>query len=198
MTDLTLEEKIEHLRKATMEDARADGNRILDQHKASIDQIFEDHKETALRQAQLSIKTEENNSKQQQNKVLSTTLVELKREQGRTQSQLKNQLFQKVRNLVDDYMKSPAYADLLVSYMKQAIAFAKDEPLQVYINASDEAKVPYLAKETGITPTISKEDFIGGTRAVLRNSNVLIDRSFASAIADEQDNFFFSGGSSNE
>ncbi len=195
---MTLEEKIEHLRKATMEEARADGNRILEQHKASIDQIFEDHKETALRQAQLSIKTEEDNSKQQKNKVLSTTLVELKREQGRTQSQLKAQLFQKVRALVDDYMNTPEYTALLVSYINQAITFAKDEPLEIYINATDKDKVAYLEKETGIAPNLSKDDFIGGTRTVLRDSNVLIDRSFASAIADEQDNFFFSGGSSNE
>ncbi len=111
---MTLEEKIEHLRTAAMEDARAEGNEIIQMHKTSIDQIFEDHKEIALRQAELSVKTASDHANQQLNKAMATEQTAIKRAQSRCQHQLKTKLFARIEVLLKEYLQTPEYSELLV------------------------------------------------------------------------------------
>ena len=47
---MTLEEKISHLQTAAMEEARAEGNAIMKQHEAALENIFEQHRIEAIRQ----------------------------------------------------------------------------------------------------------------------------------------------------
>lgn len=42
--------------------------------------------------------------------------IDLKREQGKCQTELKNRLFRRVHVLVDEYMQTEAYTELLSSY----------------------------------------------------------------------------------
>ena len=51
-----------------------------------------------------------------------------------------------------------------------------------------------LEAKTGASLTVSREDFIGGTRAVMQKRRILIDYSFKSALSEEYDNFLFLGG----
>ena len=51
---MTLEEKIENLQAASMEEARAQGNAIIQNHKEALEKLYNEHTETALRQAELS------------------------------------------------------------------------------------------------------------------------------------------------
>ena len=55
---MTLEEKITHLKSTSMEQARAEGNAIIDSHQEALDKVFEDHKAEALRQSETRIKAE--------------------------------------------------------------------------------------------------------------------------------------------
>ena len=48
---MTLEEKISHLQTTSMEQARAEGNAIIDSHREALEKVFEDHKAEALRQS---------------------------------------------------------------------------------------------------------------------------------------------------
>ncbi|MDD3140011.1 MAG: V-type ATP synthase subunit E [Lachnospiraceae bacterium] len=195
---MTLEEKIEHLQSASMELARSEGNNILADHKAALDQIFEDHKTVALRQAELSVKAETNNGKQQINKAMAKSQTDLKRDQGNSQTKLKSKLFDRVRVLLGEFMNTPEYEDVLVKYILQAKHFAGEERMTVYINPSDEALKETLEAKTGVTLTISKEDFMGGARAVIHERNILIDHSFLAALDTEYDKFLFSGGEQND
>ena len=60
---MTLEEKITHLKTTSMEQARAEGNAIIDSHREALDKVFEDHKAEALRQSETRIKAETTNAK---------------------------------------------------------------------------------------------------------------------------------------
>ena len=44
---MTLEEKISHLQTTSMEQARAEGNAIIDSHREALEKVFEDHKAEA-------------------------------------------------------------------------------------------------------------------------------------------------------
>ena len=194
---MTLEEKIAHLQTSSMEQARAEGNAIIDAHKEALEKVFEDHRAEALRQSETRIKAETTNARLSLNQAAAKSQLEIKRRQGKVQQELKDKIFEEVMGLVNDYMKTEAYGDFLVKCIRQAVDFAGQDPVTIYINPSDEAKRPDLENATGAYLTVSAEDFIGGVRAVIRSRNILIDNSFRTQLRNEYDRFIFSGGDGN-
>lgn len=191
---MTLEEKIEHLQTVSMAEARAEGNAIIDNYRAALEKVLEDHKEEALLQSQTRIKGETVNARQQLNQATAKAQLELKRKQGKIQQELKDKIFKETITLIQDYMKTEAYEDFLIKCIHKAIEFADGEPMTIYINPSDEQRRSDLEDASGIRLTISSEDFIGGVRAVIRGRNILIDNSFKTQLRNEYDRFLFSGG----
>ena len=186
---MTLEEKIAHLQTTSMEQARAEGNAIIDSHREALEKVFDDHKAEAIRQAETRVKAETTNAKLMLNQASAKSQLEIKRRQ-----ELKDKIFDEARSLVDDYMKTEAYTDFLIKCIKQAGHYAGTDPVIIYLNPSDETKRPELEDATGVHLTISAEDFIGGVRAVIRARNILIDNSFKTQLRNEYDKFMFLGG----
>lgn len=195
---MTVEEKISHIREAAMEEARARGNEIIDQHQKALEGVFKTHKQEAVMQADTRIKTETASARQQLNTVTSKGQLKLRRQLSRVQNELKNKLFEEVREMAEEYMKTEAYKELLVSYIAKAARFADGNPLTIYINSSDEDKQEFLEKRTGMTVTVSEEDFLGGIRSIIPGRNILIDHSFSGALEKEYEEFTFKGGVTGE
>lgn len=191
---MTLEEKIAQLQTSSMEQARAEGNAIIDSHREALEKVFQDHKAEAVRQSETRIKAETTNAKLLLNQAAAKSQLEIKRRQGKVQQELKDKIFEEVSGLVSDYMKTEAYMDFLVKCILQAEHFAGQDPVVIYLNPSDEQKRPDLEDATGVHLTISAEDFIGGVRAVIRSRNILIDNSFKTQLRNEYDKFLFLGG----
>lgn len=191
---MTLEEKLAHLQSSSMEQARAEGNAVIDSHKAALEKIFADHKAEAKRQAEIRIKAETTSAKLSLNQAAAKAQLEIKRRHGKVQQELKDKIFKEAEALVKDYMKTGDYDYFLIKCIRQAKAYAGDDPVVIYINLSDTDKRAALEKETGAELTISKEDFMGGMRAVIRSRNILIDNSFKTQLRNEYDRFLFSGG----
>lgn len=191
---MNLQDKLAHLQEAAMTEARLQGNAIIEQHKKALEGVFEQHKAEVLRQSETRIKAETTSVKQQLNMATSKAQLELKRELGKTQNALKVELFQEVSELLQDYMKTEEYKKLLVEYIEKAASYAGGAELTIYINPTDEDKKAYLEEHTGMTLTVSREDFVGGVRAVIREKNILIDHAFKGAIEREYQKFLFKGG----
>lgn len=191
---MTMEEKMSHLQAAAMEEARAEGNAILQQYEDALMGEFEQHRTEALRQSQTRVRSEKVRAGQQLNMAMSKAQLELKRELGKTHDELKNELFREVLEMVREYMKTEEYLHLLVRDIKKAAKFADGAAMTIYINPTDADKKAYLEEQTGMTLTVSKEDFIGGVRTVIREKNILIDRAFKGALEDEYHKFVFKGG----
>ncbi len=191
---MNLNDKTAYLQEAAMTEARLQGNAIIEQHRTALEGIFEQHKAEAIRQSETRVKAETTSVKQQLNMATSKAQLELKRELGKTQRELKAELFDEVEQLVQEYMKTEEYKNLLVSYIEKAAKYAAGSELTLYINPSDADKKAYLEEHTGMTLTVSREDFIGGVRAVIREKNILIDHAFKGAIEREYQKFVFGGG----
>ncbi|MBE5062617.1 V-type ATP synthase subunit E [Lachnospiraceae bacterium DSM 108991] len=177
-----------------MEEARAEGNEIISAYKTALEKVFEDHKKEAVRQSQTRVRAESTNARQQKNQAMAKAQLDLKRQQGKVQQELKNKLFAEVADLVRDFMKTPDYDAFLVKCIESALEFASGEEMTIYINPSDRDKKEKLEEKTGAVLTVSAEDFMGGVRAVLRGRNILIDHSFKASLENEYDQFIFSGG----
>ena len=191
---MTLEEKITHLKTTSMEQARAEGNAIIDSHREALDKVFEDHKAEALRQSETRIKAETTNAKLALNQALAKSQLEIKRKQGKIQQELKDKIFEEAQDLIHAFMKTEAYDDFLIRCIRSAVRFAGTDPVTVYINLSDEKKKTALEDATQVHLSVSAEDFIGGVRSVIRSRNILIDNSFQTQLKDQYDNFIFEGG----
>ena len=191
---MTLEEKFAHLQSNSMEQARAEGNAIIDSHREALEKILEDHKAEARHQAETRVKAETTNAKLTLNQATAKAQLEIKRRQGKVQQELKDKVFDEAKSLVHDYMQTEAYNDFLLECIRQAVKYAGSDPVVIYINPSDEAKKSALEEKTGAALTVSREDFIGGVRAVIRSRNILMDNSFKTQLDNEYDRFLFLGG----
>ena len=191
---MNLREKTEHLQDVAMTEARLQADAIVKQHKDALLKVFYQHKQEAIRQSETRIKAEVTTGRQELNLAATKAQLELKRELGKTQNELKKVLFEEVEQLIHEYMKTEEYTELLVSYIEKAVKFAGDAATTLYINPTDADKKEYLEGRTGMTLTVSREDFIGGVRAVIREKNILIDHAFKGAIEREYNKFLFRGG----
>lgn len=191
---MTIEEKIDHLKNAAMEEARAEGNAVMQKHRDTLNHLFEAHKAESIKQSETRVKAESTNARRQLNTASSKSQIELKRELGKTQKELTKRLFSEVEQLLIKYMRTEDYKRLLISYIEDAAKFAGKEELVLYINPTDEDKKEYLEEHTGFALTISREDFIGGVKAVIYGRNILIDHSFKGALEAQRAQFLFEGG----
>ena len=191
---MTLEEKLSHLQSSSMEEARAEGNAIIDNYREALEKVLKDHKEEMRWQAETRIKAEQSNARHMLNQANARTQLELKRKTGKVQVELKDKIFKEAHALVEEYMQTDEYEAYLVKSIRKATEFAPGEDMTIYINPSDEPRLSSLEKATGTRLTVSSEDFIGGTRAVIRERNILIDNSFTTLLRNEYDKFIFSGG----
>ena len=180
---MTLQEKTAHIKDAAMLEARMQADAIVGQHRKALENINEQHKAEILRQSETRIKAEVTLAKQQFAMAASKAQLELKRELGKTQKQLKKEIFREVEEKLQEFMKTEGYKRHLVSYVEKAAKFAGGEEMTLYINETD-----------GMTLTVSKEDFVGGVRAVIHGRNILIDYAYKGALEREYQNFTFKGG----
>lgn len=60
---MTLEEKLTYMQTVSMEQARAEGNAIIDAHREALEKIFSDHKSEMMRQAENAHKSRDDKCK---------------------------------------------------------------------------------------------------------------------------------------
>ncbi|SCP96421.1 V-type ATP synthase subunit E [Anaerobium acetethylicum] len=195
---MNLEEKLKHFEEVSIEEAQLQSEKIISDHKAALDQIFEEHKEKKLRQSALQIKTESERLQRLKNKELSSEQLLLKKTFNIKQKELVEMLFAELTNLLGDYTSTSEYDALLIRQINQAKAFARGEEIIIYIDPADSSRHRSLEVATNTKLTVSEYSFMGGTRAVIPSKNVLIDNSFASRISELKTEFTFNGGVSNE
>lgn len=191
---MTLQERTEHLKDSAMLEARKQANEIVEQHRKALENVNEQHRAEAVRQSETRIKAEITGARQQLNMAASKAQLELKRELGKTQKRLKRELFREVEEKLQEYMKTEEYKKALVAYIEKAARFANGQAMTIYINPTDEDKKQYLEEHTGLSLTVSKEDFKGGVRAVIHERNILIDYAFKGGLEREYQKFAFKGG----
>lgn len=191
---MTLEEKIQNLQKVSMKEARAEGNVLIKGHADILSRRLSEHQDTMRMQAESKIGHEKARTKARLNREIAEYQLSLRRDLNEYQEALKKKLFLRVRELLADYMKTDAYLDLLCRQIRESMIYADGDESVIYIDPSDEYLKIKLEERTGASLSVSKENFIGGIRAVIRTKNILIDRSLSSALDKEYADFLFRGG----
>jgi vacuolar-type H+-ATPase subunit E/Vma4 len=189
---LTTEEKLKHFLDTCMENVRMRSSRMLDEYTSALEKSFEDHKRDARHRTQLQIRQETERIERDINRQVSAGQLEIRRLLGRRQEELKEQLFAKLKERLDDFVKTPEYEKLLERQIQNAIDFAKGQAVLIYLDPSDKDKADgFAARYPKADFKLSSYSFFGGTRAVIPSHNVLIDNSFKTRLAEAKESFHF-------
>ena len=191
---MTIEEKLQHFYDVSVEEASGSANQALEEHKKHPAKMFSDHKQTRQQDAQAQIKAETENAKREVNKALSAQQLTLKRNLTARENELKDELFVEVKERLTQFMSTTEYEDYLVRKIKEAVDFAKDDELFIFLSPEDEGLKHTMMARTGFPVQISKEPFIGGIRATIPSKNILIDNSFMESLHTLRKEFSFDGG----
>lgn len=191
---MTTEQKLQHFYDISVEEAHKESEKMLDDYKKELEKQFDLHKKEKSLEADSLMKAESQRAAREINKALSSSQLEIKRHWSKKQDELKESLFIEVLDKIHDFMKSPAYKEYLIRKIQEAVEFAEEDELSIFIAPCDQSKLDDLSKKTGAALLVSQEDFIGGMKATIPHKNILIDNSFKSALENAKHNFTFDGG----
>ena len=174
---MTTEEKLQHFYEVSMDTAREEATKVLDEYKAALETEMERHKQEKQAASESQFKIDSDNAAREINKALSAEHLHIKRKLSKKQQKLKESIFAEVEELLDDFSKKPEYTDWLENKIKQSLEIAENDSVQIYLTAKDSAKAEELTKRTGITPLISETDFLGGIRAAVSYTHLTLPTS---------------------
>ncbi len=180
---MTIEEKMEHFKNVSLDNASAKSNDILTAYKQSLDEQFEKHKETALLESKSVESAKLNAVRLEVKRELSKVQAEVRRTVTLHQNKLKSQIFSAVVEKLNAYKKTEEYKKELISQINK---------IEFYIDSSDESLLSDLQSHTGADIKISTVPFIGGCKAIISDKNMLVDNSFKTKLAEEQEKFTIS------
>ena len=200
---MTTEEKLQHFLEFCMEDARTRSAKMLDEYTAALEQTFLEHQEDAKRRAKQQVTLESEQIERESNKQLSLKQISMKREFGQKQDELKETLFLELTEMVEAFVDTPQYTELIQKQIKEAKALAGKEFITIYIDPADEEKIRNLSLPESADIRVSEYSFMGGTRAVIPSRHILIDHSFQTKLAEAKRDFRFDikdlmGGTEND
>lgn len=191
---MTVEEKLQHFYDVAVGEARKEADDMLEEHRQALAAQLDAHREEKLRQAQDDIRAEIDHAKREVNKTLSAEQLLIKRNWTKRQNELKERLFEEIKEKLEAFMASPEYEAYLAEKIHKAKAIAGDSTLEVFVTSKDAPRVPALTAKCGLPIQVSEEPFMGGIKAVLPEKNILIDNSFLDAFVTLKKEFKFDGG----
>ena len=194
---MNTEEKLQHFYDLSIDSAKEDAQKLIDTQQNTLDHLFDEHVETKHRQAEAELKAESDKLKRDFNKDISAEQLQIKRQLSEVSDNLKDKLFLEVADKLKSFKETPDYKDMLLRQVGAAVDFAGSDPMNIYIDASDEQYLDVLKNkftDEHIAFYLSKESFGGGMRAVIRSKNILIDDSFLSLSSEAKEKFTFDGG----
>lgn len=186
---MTLDEKLEHFYSSVIDSATKQNIEIVEDYKKTLQKNYDERKEAALRKAEANYRVASDHIIRERNRRISAEALETRRKVLEKTAEYSDIVFSDVRSKLDDFMKTPAYIELLCAWITSANEFASGDALTIYINPTDAEKKALLEEKTGIALTISNRDFIGGIRAVIPSNNILIDHSFFTKLEEAKSNF---------
>lgn len=188
---MTTEEKLKHFLEASIESATNQSTKLIDDYTEALNKIFEEHKADMERKTALQIQLGRDSLEREINKELSREQIQIKRESTKKQTELKDMFFNEVRDLLEEYMSTPAYQQLLIRQIREAAAFAGEDQIVIYIDPADSSELYSLETATHTHLVVSETSFMGGTRAIIKSRNILIDNSFETQLKEAKEAFTF-------
>ena len=102
---MTIEEKLQHFNDYAMEEARTQSAEQVDDYRAAMEKIFQEHKEERCRQEELQIKIETEQIVRDNNKAFSQEQLQIKQMLRHKEEELKEKIFVELKDLLGRFME---------------------------------------------------------------------------------------------
>lgn len=188
---MTIEEKMEHFRTLSLESANNQSVESLISYKKSLDDELEIHKETAKQLSEDSKRARMNQVRSESKKSLASSQMAIKKQITGKESEIKSNVFDLVRKKISEYRKTPDYIELLKSQISNIVKDYSDLDITIYIDSEDAHLLNTLKESFQVNIQVYDKDFLGGTRTIVPEKNILIDLSFKTRLVEEQERFTF-------
>lgn len=185
----SIEEKLKHFTTVTIENVNDECEKSLAEHKEMLDKRYEEHKKEQLRISKLKAKTLQDEIERKASKEYTEEQLLIKRALTKKQEELKEMLFNKVREKLMKYRETPAYIELLAREIEEAKGIARGENVEIYIDKADENMIEKLEERCHVKLHMAEKTYMGGIRAEIPKKNILIDHRFETEIEELREEF---------
>ena len=155
---MTIDEKLQHFYEVSLDEAREDAARAIQDHKDYLQKVLEEHKQSRTQTAEAEVKAETEHVRREVNKALSSEQITLKRNWSLKQNELKETLFAEVKNRVQQFTATPEYQDYLCRRIREAKDFAEDDEILIFLSSNDKELLDSLTARTGCPLQVSRRD----------------------------------------
>ncbi len=91
-------------------------------------------------------------------------------------------LFSQVEKILVQFRTTDTYKRRMTEWIAEVMALADGQEVELELSPSDEALLPVLTEQAGVTPLVSQEEFFGGFRCRIVALNRYLDESFATKL----------------
>ena len=100
-------------------------------------------------------------------------------------------MFVELESKLIDFKNTHEYKELIIKQIEEVKKVAKEDKFIVYIDKSDADMIEELSSNTGTHIEVSKNNIMGGIKAIIEEKKILIDYSFKSKMQEEKADFVF-------
>lgn len=184
-------EKLNLFYEAALNAANERSSQDMREFSVSMEQMVAEFRKQKREEMEARYQTEAGNLLREKNRRVSEAQTEQKRLLNGYQQEKKAVLFAAVEAKLAEYRKTPGYQGYLAEKIRMAREFARQEPVEIYLDAEDASKKEALERECGCGLLVGEKSFGGGIRAKVPSKNILIDESFETKLNQERDAYSF-------
>lgn len=186
---MELEEKIQHFYEETILDVNEKSKQELAEYRELLEQEFASYeRETRNNFDSLSRTAPEALKKSCRQEISKVTLTQ-KYMLAQKEAEYTEKVFARVQEKLEDFKETDEYPALLRKYIRDAIDFAQEDALTIYLDMDDARFQQEFSEEFGREIKVSEYSFGGGMRALIPAKNILIENSFSTNLQEQLRSF---------
>ena len=184
-------EKLERFSQAVDEEVDSQIQQIIDEAEASKKDILEKANDSSLYIAYDKIKEEIKSITSKYLKIVSKAELDSKRDILLYREEISKSVIENVKSRLIDFTASAEYKNYLIKVAKSEISNSAGEEVIIYLSAGDMKYENDLCNSLGGNISVKNKNNIkiGGLSVYFKNSNILTDKTFDSALQEQKDLF---------
>ena len=178
------EEKLQQIYEDTIKSIDERSRAELSEYEASLTPQLEEYKNSARTAAVYSERQEAENIRKAARQEISKEVIRQKHLLAQKEADYIEKIFAHAVELLNNFRGTDGYKRLIKKYIYEAIEFAKEDELIIYLDLDDGAYKNELEAEFGREIRVSRYSFGGGLRALIPERNILIENSFSAKLQE--------------
>lgn len=192
---ISTEEKLSMFSMKVLDNANQKRNAMLEEFKKGQEEMLQAKELEFLEEAYQRIQESISSIHKEQNEKEASIENEYRIQLLKTRQAIFDDVFQKVNEKLQNFMKSESYKTWLLDSVRRALDEVGESENIIYVNKSDEALVSLLESEFAPAKVeISSDDMIGGCKVYNKLHGMISDHSMANEIEHQKVAFVRNSG----